>query len=89
MAEPAAAVRRVGGVVWRCGPDRVLTLRVANRSDTAANELFGAAALVWLALDEPATPDELARRLAEAGFHADPTDGLAALRERALVEDAP
>lgn len=89
MAEPAGAVRRVDGVVWRCGPDRVLTLRVADRSDTAANELFGAAALVWLALDEPATPDELARRLADADFDAGATDGLAVLRERALVEDAP
>jgi hypothetical protein len=63
---------RAADVLWRAGPDRVLTHRVGADADEAAGELIGTVALVWLALDEPATATQLADRLADAGL-----DGLA------------
>lgn len=54
---------RVARVVWRQGADRVLVARL----DGDSAELVGAAALLWLALDEPRTLDMLAAELAEFG----------------------
>ncbi len=48
------------------GPDRVIVRRAHARLDTSGDDLLGVAALIWLALDEPATFEELERRLAEA-----------------------
>jgi hypothetical protein len=81
---PHHTVRRADDVVWRCGPDRVLTLRIGD-SAQGSSELFGAAALVWLALDEPASPEELGRRLADAEIEADWLEALEILSERGLV----
>ena len=58
--------QRESGVVWRLGVDRVLVRRVGAAPEGAASELFGAVALLWIALDEPATLDEIGSRLAEA-----------------------
>lgn len=88
MADPDVVHRRAAGVVWRCGPDRVLTVRVGDRSDEAVNELFGAAAVVWLALDEPATDAQLAERLTDADVDIDWRNGLAQLRASRLVVTA-
>jgi hypothetical protein len=63
----------------------VLTVRVGDRSDEAVNELFGAAAVVWLALDEPATDLQLAERLTDADVDTDWHDGLDQLRVSRLV----
>jgi hypothetical protein len=49
---------RAPGVLWRLGPDRVLVRRVGEGAE-GARDLFGAAALVWLALDEPLTGSDL------------------------------
>jgi hypothetical protein len=59
---------RVIDIVWRSGPDRVLIQRIGGPSDTAATDLIGDVAYVWLALDTPATRRELLARLADAGI---------------------
>ena len=61
--EPVCAYERVTRVVWRQGADRVLVARL----DGDSADLVGAAALLWLALDEPRTIDVLAAELAEFG----------------------
>lgn len=76
---------RADHVVWRCGPDRVLLRNLDDRVDRVCTELFGAAALVWLALDEPATDDELSSRLSESAQSADWRAGLTQLRDHGLV----
>jgi hypothetical protein len=85
MVTPERTVCRAGDVVWRCGPDRVLTLRVGDNTGEAFSELFGAAAAVWLALDEPAAPEEIGRRLADAEIETGWSEALELLRERNLV----
>ncbi len=54
-------------VVWRFGIDRVLVRRPGRRDDDAAADLIGNAALVWVALDDPATTAELLERMHDAG----------------------
>ena len=56
-----------------------------DRVDRVYIELFGAAALVWLALDEPATDDELSSRLSESAEGVDWLAGLTQLRDHGLV----
>ena len=58
-------------VVWRLGPDRVLVRRVGGRGEDAAAELLGAAALVWIAVDEPATRNEILIRGPGGRFRMD------------------
>ena len=60
---------RAANVVWRIAPDRVLVRHVVDGQqgggsgvDRAA-DLMGAAALVWVALDEPATAVQVVERL--------------------------
>ena len=87
MSEPVYS--RSPGVVWRLGPDRVLVRRVGGQGEDAAAELMDAAALVWVALDQPATVQRVAARIEEvepAGVASvnDPTrlrTGLGALLE--------
>jgi hypothetical protein len=57
----------VAGVVWRSGPDRVLIQRIGGPSATAATDLIGDVAYVWVALDTPATRGDVLGRLADAG----------------------
>lgn len=66
-------------VVWRLGPDRVLVRRV-DGADGDTHELHGAAALVWIALDEPGTVADVTARMAAAGLVAEPAATAAALR---------
>ena len=47
-------------LVWRLAPDRVLVRRVGDHGDTAAVDLLGAAAVVWVAAEEPLTTEQLA-----------------------------
>ena len=54
-AVPDAICRRATDVLWRAAPDRVMVRTVDN--DGA--ELFGVAAVVWMALDEPKSISEL------------------------------
>ena len=62
---------RAANVVWRLGPDRVM-VRLVGGGDEGASDLFGSAAIAWVALDEPATPEELAGRVADADTVLDP-----------------
>lgn len=75
--EPDVHYRRVPDALHRVAHDRVLVHRVDATPETAAVDLSGPVALVWLALDEPADLDELARRLADAGIQAPSRDELA------------
>jgi hypothetical protein len=61
---------RARGVLWRAAPDRIVTRRVRAGADGAL-DLFGPAAVVWAALDEPATVDEIDERLADADVELD------------------
>lgn len=66
MADDSRFVRLVEAV-WRLAPDRVLVRRVWPKGDEDhAADLLGVAALIWVALDEPATMVELADRLTDA-----------------------
>ena len=58
-------------VVWRLGPDRVLVRRVGGRGEDAAAELLGAAALVWIAVVEPASRNEFLIRGPGGRFRMD------------------
>lgn len=79
---------RASGVVWRLGPDRVLVRRV-DVPDGDPRDLQGAAALVWIALDEPGTMTQVAERTRGAGLDTEPGDGVRLLLdERLIVEDS-
>jgi hypothetical protein len=95
VSEPVYS--RSPGVVWRLGPDRVLVRRVdasggSESVDRASRphemvELVGAVALVWAALDEPATERELEERLRQAGAETGDLGGeVAALVDARLVD---
>jgi hypothetical protein len=58
---PESRFVRAGGVLWRQVADVILVRTVA---DPEIVELKGAAALLWIALVEPVTADELASDLA-------------------------
>ncbi len=74
--------------VWRVGVDRVLVLTVgAGHPAPAILDLTGAAALVWVALDEPADRVTLAARLHEFDVDAHAIDdALATLVTAGVVE---
>ncbi len=57
-------------VVWRLGPDRVLVRRV-GASDGQGQDLAGAAALIWISLDEPGTTSDVIERIIGAGLGAE------------------
>jgi ribosomal protein S12 methylthiotransferase accessory factor YcaO len=59
---------RAPDVVWRLGPDRVLVRRISASGDDAAADLLGDAALIWIALDEPATAEVLTAYFLEGGM---------------------
>lgn len=76
------AWNRADGVTWRLLGQRVLCTRHMGPSA----DLTGAAALVWVALDEPRTRDALVQDLAEFGAAAaDIDDALRMLAEARLV----
>jgi len=84
MSDPTYSRRT--DLVWRSGPDRILLHRVDGPAETASTELSGPVAFVWLALDEPATVEQLISRLAEADITvADLEDDLTQLVEARLV----
>lgn len=61
--------------VWRLAPDRVLVRRVwPKEGEDEAADLLGVAALIWVALDEPATVAELDDRLTDADQVIPPDD---------------
>lgn len=60
---PGPPIARAEGVVWRVASDRVLVRRAGIRGPAAARELLGAAAVVFAALDGPASVPELAASL--------------------------
>ncbi|MGK2949786.1 MAG: hypothetical protein ACSLFP_14540 [Acidimicrobiales bacterium] len=74
-------------VLWRLVGERIALRHAADRSDSGAAEAAGAAALLWLCLDEPATADELKADLAAAlpDLDAPLDDALALLLERDLI----
>jgi hypothetical protein len=51
--------QRSARIVWRLAPDRVLVRRV-DHLEPFAEDLLGAAALVWVATDEPRCVQQLA-----------------------------
>ena len=85
---------RAAEVVWRVAPDRVLVRRVDDGEPRSADDgdndvddaadLMGAAALVWVALEEPATAAQIVERLGHADL-ARPTAEIADVA-RQLVE---
>ena len=58
--QPPTRYVRAADLVWRLARDRVLVRRVGDHSDSAAIDLLGAAAVVWVAAEDPLTADELA-----------------------------
>ncbi len=92
-----AVYSREVDVIWRLAPDRVLVRHagIGSPGDTQpdgdgnadvpveAADLMGLAALVWVALDEPAAAGELVDRL--AAEHLDSTVEDAAATARQLV----
>jgi hypothetical protein len=87
---PATRYARSSDVVWRAGPDRVLLRRLGGPIETAAMDLIGDVAYVWIALDTPATSAELAARLADAGIIVDDlTADLQHLVDHALIAGHP
>ena len=86
--EPNAPARytRADNLVWRSGPDRVLLQHIEGPLETAATDLLGDVAYVWLALDTPATRAELAERLADADVSVTDLDAdLTYLLDHALI----
>ena len=61
-------VDRAPGILWRLTADRVMTHRIDAPPETAANDLVGPVALVWLALDNTGT-QRVVRPVAEARPH--------------------
>lgn len=59
----AGRVRRGDDVLWRLGPGQVVVRRIGD----AGLDLTGLAAMVWLALEEPLTVDEIADVVAGLG----------------------
>jgi hypothetical protein len=86
-----ARYTRAPGVVWRLAGDRVLLRRVraAGSPDDAA-DLFGVAAMVWVALDEPRAADEVAAEVTSAVGAVPPLDeALAELVAQGFVVEVP
>ena len=61
--ERTVELMRADRIVWRVADGAVLTQSVDGGPDAGASELTGWAAMVWVALDEPASRDELMVRL--------------------------
>ncbi|MFT6390609.1 MAG: hypothetical protein ACJA14_000116 [Ilumatobacter sp.] len=61
---PEPTFARVADAVWRLAPDRVIVRRASAGSDDAGADVWGLAAMVWAALDEPGSVVDLAERLA-------------------------
>ena len=61
--ERTVELMRADRIVWRVANGVVLNQSVDGGPDAGASELTGWAAMVWVALDEPATRDELMTRL--------------------------
>lgn len=59
---PPQRFQRSPSVVWRLATDRLLVRR-ADGTEPVAEDLLGAAALVWVAVDEPRTSDDVAREV--------------------------
>jgi hypothetical protein len=57
--QPQTRYVRADDLVWRLARDRVLVRHVGDHGETAAVDLLGAAAVVWVAAEVPLTPDEL------------------------------
>jgi hypothetical protein len=82
--------RRADDLVWRSAPDRVLLQRIDGPPETAATDLLGDVAYVWLAIDTPATLAELAERLADADVDVADLDGdVQYLLVHALITTTP
>jgi hypothetical protein len=58
--QPSTRFVRADDLVWRLARDRVLVRRVGDHGDSAAIDLLGAAAVVWVASEVPLSPEELA-----------------------------
>ena len=84
-----ATYSRASDVLWRNAPDRVLVRRVGHEG----LDLFGVAAMVWLALDTPRTIAELEREIESlfeesADVAADVGETVEALVVEHLVEQS-
>jgi hypothetical protein len=76
---------RADNIVWRAGPDRVLVRRVGHGA-VGARDLLGAAAIVWLALDNPLTMAEMMAHIDVAADHPEQLqEALATLEASGLV----
>ena len=72
-------------MLWRSGPDVVLVRKVDDPDDQIL-ELTGGALLLWLALEQPATVDEIADVFGAPV--AEVEQALDMLSERGLVTQA-
>jgi hypothetical protein len=80
-----AKLVRARDVLWRSGPDVVLIRRVDDPDDRIL-EIAGGARLLWLALGDTATVDELAAAFGVRVAEIDQALGL--MREHNLVMPA-
>jgi hypothetical protein len=78
---------RCDDLVWRLARDRILLRRVGDHGDTAAVDLLGAAAVVWVAAEEPLTPEQLAAETELDAATVD--DSIALLVEGRWLAEAP
>ena len=79
-----AVLARAPGMVWRLGPDRVLLRRV-DVPDGAPRDLHGAAARVWISLDEPGTRFDIVERAGGAGLETETDEALRLLLDDQLI----
>ncbi len=86
---PTTRYARGSDVVWRAGSDRVLLRRIGGPIETAAIDLIGDVAYIWIALDTPATSIELAARLANGIIVADLGADVQHLVDHALITETP
>ena len=82
MSEAGGRHLRARGVLWHSGPD-VVIVRNRDDPDNQLIGLAGGARLLWLALEQPATAEEVATALTAPA--AEVEQALEMLRQHRLV----
>jgi len=74
-------------ILWRLVGDRIIARHAHDRSSAGAVEASGAAALVWLCLEEPASLEQLQGDFdaVQVGPAADVAAALTLLADRQLI----
>jgi hypothetical protein len=82
----AHLIARSPDVLWRHGPDVILARDLRDR-EYHLLELAGGAAMVWLALDQPATAEALASKYGVTS--GDVAEAVAVLDRHGLIVEVP